>query len=111
MYSGKSETHIVAVGSLFLFSSFRAPGRKNLYNVLGRHEAPSFADLNLFEDEQQPSTVIWKFLSNIQQRPLETTLSSFAKFNDYLCKFFLSIQYYSVVLAFRLGRTRSSSKS
>ncbi|KAI5750999.1 hypothetical protein M8J77_003294 [Diaphorina citri] len=67
-----------------LLKTKRAPGRKNLYNVLGRHEAPSFADLNLFEDEQQPSTVIWKFLSNIQQRPLETTLSSFAKFNDYL---------------------------
>uniref|UniRef100_A0A8D8Q6R9 TBC1 domain family member 15 n=1 Tax=Cacopsylla melanoneura TaxID=428564 RepID=A0A8D8Q6R9_9HEMI len=67
-----------------LLKTKRAPGRKNLYNVLGRNVGPTFADLNLFENEEQPSTVIWKFISNIHQRPLETTLSSFAKFNDYM---------------------------
>lgn len=45
----------------------------------------SFAELNLFPEN--PTDVVWKFVSNLKHRPYETTMETFSKLTDVLCMF------------------------
>uniref|UniRef100_A0A1B6G5P0 TBC1 domain family member 15 n=1 Tax=Cuerna arida TaxID=1464854 RepID=A0A1B6G5P0_9HEMI len=40
----------------------------------------SFAELNLFPEN--PTDVVWKFMSNLKHRPYETTMETFSKLTD-----------------------------
>ncbi|EEB20330.1 conserved hypothetical protein [Pediculus humanus corporis] len=58
----------------------------NLFIVKSQKEIQSleqsFAELNLFTDDNTRSDAIWSFIKNLQDRPYETTLSAFSKVTD-----------------------------
>jgi hypothetical protein len=60
-----------------------------LYIVHGLQESQaldrSFAELELFTENK--SDAVWRFVRNLHHRPYETTLETFSKLTDYLCKY------------------------
>lgn len=62
---------------------------KSTYLVLGEREESktikSFNDLKIFPDHTENHNV-WNFMRNLQTRPYETTLETFSKLTDTLCK-------------------------
>lgn len=73
-----------------LFS--RSARDKNLFVVIEeRNELESlnqsFAELNLFPGSENPTDVVWKFVSNLKHRPYETTMETFSKLTDVFCKY------------------------
>lgn len=65
----------------------RSQRDRNLFIVLEEHMesqslTKSFAELNLFPEN--PTDVVWKFVSNLKHRPYETTMETFSKLTDVL---------------------------
>jgi hypothetical protein len=68
---------------------YRSKKDKHLYIVPDQSETQlnrSFAELELFTENT--TDVVWKFVRNLQHRPYETTLQTFAKLTDTWCKYF-----------------------
>ena len=79
--------HLINVFWFIWRSSKKKP---NLFIVKSQKEIQSleqsFAELNLFTDDNTRSDAIWSFIKNLQDRPYETTLSAFSKVTDAFCK-------------------------
>lgn len=70
----------------------RSARDRNLFVVIEeRNELESlnqsFAELNLFPGSENPTDVVWKFVSNLKHRPYETTMETFSKLTDVFCKY------------------------
>lgn len=75
---------------IFCLSVFhRSRKDKQLFIVLDQPESQvldrSFAELELFPENT--SDFVWRFVKNLHHRPYETTLETFSKLTDYLCKY------------------------
>lgn len=82
---------------------FRSARDRNLFVVIEeRNELESlnqsFAELNLFPNTENPTDVVWKFVSNLKHRPYETTMETFSKLTDVFCKY--NNNNYSINLLF-----------
>lgn len=72
---------------------FSAGKSKSTFTVVGERKESkalkTFDDVNLYPGSRdQKETYVWNFVKSLQTRPYETTLQTFSKLSEIICKYF-----------------------